>query len=274
METRYEILPFGTVEEEAAAAASPLVLTMTCSPRHGIDHTVEMAGRVAAQGHTVVVHLAARAVEDTGHLDRILERLATTGIDDVFVIGGDGQEPAGPFASAVDLLPLIAAHHRRPMRLGIGAYPEGHPLIEPRVLKAALHEKAQLADYMATQLCFDPKALISWVHQTRDAGIDLPLYVGIPGIVDRRRLLEVSMRVGVGTSIRFLKKQRGVGRLLGRPDHAANCLVQALAPLSSDLELGIVGFHFYTFNRLDATLAWERQLSMSQIRRTGVTRHE
>ena len=51
-----------------------------------------------------------------------------------------------------------------------------------------------------------------------------PCYVGLPGDVDRRRLIEVSMRVGVGASLGFLRKQRGIRHLLGRPHHAAEHL--------------------------------------------------
>lgn len=259
MANRYEILPFGAAEPEAAAAKRPLVITVTCSPRHGIDHTVDVAERVAALGHEAVVHLAARMLRDPEHLDAVLERLAAGGLDDVFLISGDGPEPAGPFASALEILPLVAAHRHHPRRIGIGAYPEGHPLIDPATLRDALARKAALSDYMVTQLCFDPGALLRWVETTRSEGIDLPLYAGLPGAVDRRRLLEVSMKVGVGTSIAFLRKQRGIRQLLGRPEQAADRLHQAIAPLVGDSHLGIAGLHFFTFNRLGATLDWEAQ---------------
>jgi methylenetetrahydrofolate reductase (NADPH) len=251
MGNRYEILPFGAAEEEAAAVRRPLVVTVTCSPRHGVDHTVDVATRIEALGHTAVVHLAARMIRDAGHLDEVLERLAG---GDVFVIGGDAREPVGPYASAVDLLPALAAHPRRPRRIGIAAYPEGHPLIDPAALDDALARKAPLADYIVSQLCFDPEALLRWLERTRAAGIGLPLYAGIPGAVDRRRLLEVSMRVGVGTSIAFLRKQSGLRRLLSASEHGR--LHEALSPQVGG-DLGIAGLHFFTFNRLAATLAWE-----------------
>jgi methylenetetrahydrofolate reductase (NADPH) len=259
MPNRYEILPFGTAEADVRATPGPLAITVTCSPRHGLDHSVDVATRVAAAGHQAILHLAAREVRDAAHLDAVLERLAGSGLDDVFVIGGDGHEAAGPYSSAVELLPVIAEHRRRPRRIGIGAYPEGHPLIEPATLVDALRRKARLADYLVTQLCFDPQALLRWLEATRADGIDLPLYVGIPGAVDRRRLLEVSMRVGVGTSIAFLRKQRGLRHLLGRGGHAADGLYDAFAPLVGDRDLGIAGLHFFTFNRLQATLAWEAE---------------
>lgn len=257
MASRYEILPFGRAEAEVAAVDRPLAITVTCSPRHGIDHTVDVAERVAALGHEAVVHLAARMVRDAGHLDELLERLAAIGVQDVFVVAGDGAEPAGPYDSAVDLLPRIAGHPRRPPRIGIGGYPEGHPLIDRASLDAALARKAPLADYMVSQLCFDPRALVRWIERVRAEGIELPLYVGLPGAVDRRRLLNVSLKVGVGASVAFLRKQRGLRHLISRPGDAAESLLREVAPLVGDPALGIAGLHFYTFNRLVDTLDWE-----------------
>jgi methylenetetrahydrofolate reductase (NADPH) len=257
MPNRYEILPFGAAEQQAAAAPRPLVLTVTCSPRHGVDRSVELALRLAALGHDAVVHLAARMIRDAEHLDAVLASLAAAGLKDVFVIAGDAHAPLGPYTSALELLPLIAVHPQRPRRLGIAAYPEGHPLVDPAVLEDALARKAPLADYMVTQLCFDPDALWRWIDRTRAGGVGLPLYVGLPGLVDRRRLLEVSMRVGVGASVAFLRKQHGLRRLLGRPGPAADHLRDAFAPLAGDAGAGIAGLHFFTFNRLLATLAWE-----------------
>jgi hypothetical protein len=42
MSMRYEILPFGSGEDEAQAQATPLVIAVTCSPRHGVDQTVDV----------------------------------------------------------------------------------------------------------------------------------------------------------------------------------------------------------------------------------------
>ena len=253
---RYEILPFGSAETEVQAAPRPLTITVTCSPRHGVDHTVDVAARIAGMGHRAVVHLAARMIRDSGHLDAVLRRLAANEIDDVFLIAGDAAEPEGPYASSGELLPNLAGHSHRPRRIGIAAYPEGHPLIDEQTLAEVLRLKAEMADYAVTQLCFDVRALSDWIVSTREAGTYLPVYVGLPGAIDRRRLLEVSVRVGVGTSIAFLRKQRGIRQLMGRPEHAAHHVYRAFSPLIGDVQLGVAGLHFFTFNRLAETLAW------------------
>lgn len=259
MDARYEVLPFGKSEREAAEIGEPLRLTVTTSPKHGVDRSVDMAVRLRELGHAVTIHMAARMVRGEAHLDEILSRAHDAGIDDLFVIGGDAPDPLGPYTSAGDILPLVAAHRLRPARLGIGAYPEGHPLIEPSVLSAVLEEKAELADYIATQLCFDRRALVSWLEGVRESGIGLPLYVGAVGPVERKRLLEISMRIGVGPSLRFLRKQRSFARLFGRPVDSAGRFYDDVSPLVGDARLGIAGFHFFTFNDLIATHDWFTQ---------------
>lgn len=265
MRSQFEVLPFARAEEEAAKLTEPVSLTVTCSPTHGLDRTVEIAGRLAALGHSVTVHFAARMVEDRAHLDRVLATMAEAGIEDAFVIGGDASPPLGPYSSAGDVLPLIADHPHRPRSIGIAGYPEGHPLIDGATLAQTLQEKSRLADYVTTQLCFDPDALLGWVRRIRAAGIELPVLAGVPGIVDRAKLLEISMRVGVGPSLSFLRKQGGLRGLLRLSGASADRLYDALAPHVGDPALNIAGFHYYTFNRLVETWTWEREKSAEQV---------
>ncbi len=250
---QFEILPFGGGEAEAAELPERVRLTVTCSPKHGLDESIATATRLRALGHSVTLHLAARMVRGRDHLDGLLARMKENGIDDAFVIGGDATPPHGPYASSVELLPIIHDHPQRPVTIGIGGYPEGHPLIDDAALAGALAQKAPLADYVTTQLCFEPEAVLRWIEGIREAGIDLPVLAGVPGIVDPKKLLEISMRVGVGPSLSFLRKQRGLRSLLRLSGRSADRLYDALS--SSD---EIAGFHFYTFNRLRDTWEWHQ----------------
>jgi methylenetetrahydrofolate reductase (NADPH) len=253
---QFEVLPFDRAAREAAELPEPVRLTVTSSPRHGADQTVDFAVRLAELGHTVVPHLAARAVRDEGHLSGLLARVAASGIDEAFVIGGDNTEPAGSYSSAGELLPLV---RERMSRVGVAAYPEGHPQIDPDVLARVLDEKSVHADYMVTQMCFDADALLRWLRDTRGRGVTLPLIIGLPGAVDRKRLLEVSMRIGVGPSVAYVRKQRGLRGLLRRPTTTADKLLKALTPCLEEPDLNVAGFHYYTLNALIDTWNWERE---------------
>ncbi len=255
---RFEILPLGRGEEEAARLPEAAALTVTCSPRHGPDQAVEVGARLQALGHTVTVHIAARMVRDSAHAEALLHSLTAAGIEDAFVIGGDTKVPVGEFSSAGELLDLVAGHPERPRALGIAAYPEGHPLIDDGALRGALARKSALADYVVTQMCFDAGVMLDWLRQARRDGLRLPVMLGLPGEADRRRLLEVSMKIGVGPSLSFLRKQRGLRQLLTRAS-SADRLFDALVPALDDAELGITGFHYFTFNQLVDTWSFDRQ---------------
>jgi hypothetical protein len=137
-----------TVLGAAHADTEPHHTPATCSPRLGPDRTVEVAERLRALGHEVTPRIAARMVRDRDHLNRLLDDIEQVGIRDVFVIGGDVGEVAGPYSSAGELLPHVADHSRRPRTIGIAACPEGHPLIDDRTLATALEQKSCWASYM------------------------------------------------------------------------------------------------------------------------------
>ena len=111
---RFEVLPFPRSLEEAAQLPEKVRLTVTCSPKHGPDRSVEVAAQLRELGHQVTVHVAARMVRDRAHLDAILGAMADAGADDLFLIGGDADPPQGEYASAVALIDVVATHPRRP----------------------------------------------------------------------------------------------------------------------------------------------------------------
>jgi methylenetetrahydrofolate reductase (NADPH) len=272
VEPRFEILPVGKGQEEAADLSEPVRITITSSPKHGIDESLEVAVGLRALGHGVTLHLAARGVRGKDHLDALLEKAGDAGIDDLLVIGGDNPEPLGPYGSAAELLDELAAHALRPPALGIGAYPEGHPLIDDDELWSALERKCHSATYLVTQLCFDASVVLSWVDDLRARGVSLPLFVGVPGPVDRRRLIEVSARIGVGPSLRFVRKQHGLlRRLFTSPARSAARLYEELAPHTADSRRGIAGFHLYTFNDLATTWAWVTERRQRQTPQPEMT---
>jgi methylenetetrahydrofolate reductase (NADPH) len=255
----FEVLPVGRSVREAAQLPEPVHVTVTCSPRHGPDESVAVGRRLAEHGHTVTVHVAARMVRDPAHVDQLLGDMARAGIDDVFLVGGDAARPAGRYSSAGELLPVIREHPNGPRTIGIAGYPEGHPRIDADTLIGALVEKSERSDYITTQLCFDADAVLAWSDEIRRHGVTLPVLIGTPGAVDRIRLLKMAMRVGIGASLGFLRKQRGWWNLLGFPASAIDRVHDALEACLEDPDRNLAGFHYYTFNELVDTWTWERE---------------
>jgi methylenetetrahydrofolate reductase (NADPH) len=258
---RYEIIPVRGIEAKVEQLPVGAQVTVTASPSHGLGRTVELAERLAASGYVVVPHLAARMVSSRRELIVVVERLAAAGIDQAFVVGGDASPPAGPYSEAGDLLDELAGLDHPFTRIGVGGYPEGHPLIPDDKLLEALRRKQPHAAYVVTQLCFDADVLAAWEQTIRAEGIDLPVVVGLPGVVDRRRLAAISLQTGVGASLRYLRKNRDqLSALLRSRRYDPTTLTRAVAVRLRDKDLN-AGVHLFTFNQLESTRAWAEALA-------------
>jgi methylenetetrahydrofolate reductase (NADPH) len=257
---RYEVLPLAGIEHEVALHVPPAVkMTVTSSPVRGIDMTLELVEELIRRGFEAVPHLPARLVADDGHLRRILERLHEIGVHEIFVIAGDVREPAGMFAGASELLAAMAELGHGLDAIGISGYPESHPFISDEETIEAMFDKAAFATYIVSQLCFEPSVIAGWIGAVRERGVDLPIYVGIPGPVSRARLLRISTKIGVGESARFL---RGHGSMLARlllRAYSPGYLIDGLTPRLRDPRSNVVGLHVYTFNELERTERWRQE---------------
>ncbi len=255
---RYEIVPMKGVDDQLPHLPSDAVVTITVSPTRGPDPTLELAARVRERGHRVVPHLSARTFTGRDHVERALEQLDRLAVDEVFVIAGDTAEPHGPYEGAVELLEVFDDLGHRFREIGVAGYPEPHPKISDESVHQALKRKLAHATYLTSQICYEADTIRSWIGGLRERGIDLPIRIGIPGVVDSKRLMRISMRVGLGDSIRFLRKQSRVAAKLAsgyRPDR----LMAELDELLGD-EDGVVGCHIFTFNEVERTEAWRREL--------------
>lgn len=270
---RYEVLPLdGTAEQVGEHVPQDLPVTVTASPRRGLDPTLAVSETLAEYGFRVVPHLAARLIVGDAHLRETLQRIGEAGIRDVFVVAGDG-EPVGAFHDSLGLLTAMREHRSSGLgpdleQVGVAGYPEGHPYVPDEELTAALRAKQALSTYMVSQLCFDVGAISTWVRRMRRSGISLPLYPGVPGAVDQRKLLRVAQRIGVGQSMRFLRKHHGVSRLLlpggYRPDRLIGELVADLTQPAD----GVSGLHIYTLGAVAETERWRRR-ALEQLARTA-----
>jgi methylenetetrahydrofolate reductase (NADPH) len=256
---RFEIIPMKGVDAQLEHLPQGLKVTVTASPTKGTEPTLELAERLARDGHLVVPHLSARLMSGRDEIARILERLEHLGIDEAFVIAGDAEMPAGPYEGAADLLEEMTGLGHHLTSVGISGYPESHAFIPDATTIAAMARKAPHATAIVSQICYDPDAIRRWVAAVRARGIDLPIHLGIPGVIDRARLLRVSLRVGLGDSVRFLRKQHEVAsRMLSgyTPDE----LITGLQDLVVDPHAGIAGWHLFTFNEVERTEAWRQEL--------------
>ncbi|MGH3042238.1 MAG: methylenetetrahydrofolate reductase [Gaiellaceae bacterium] len=246
-------------------------LTVTSSPARGIESTLLLTEQLVKQGYAVVPHIAARLLVDEAHLGEVLARLQDRDVREIFVVAGDQEQPAGKFFDSVALLAAIEDSGHRLDEIGIAGYPEGHPFVSAEALFRVLRQKEKRSTYVVSQVSFDAGRIGSWVQAVRRKGVQLPIYVGLPGVADRQKLLRISIKIGVGESARYLAKNRTwLGRLFLAGAFSSEQLIEGLAPQLAEPESDVAGFHMYTFNEVERTEKWRRET----IERFDAVRHQ
>ena len=258
---RYEVLPTASTEDKVLAALpTDRTITVTASPGKGLEVTFALAESLAHSGYQVVPHLAARMISGRSELAEICDRLVSHGISSVFVPGGDA-DPAGDYKDALSLLEDLTFLGSPFAQVGITGYPESHPTIHDDLTIQAMWDKRRHATQVVSNLSFDPGAITSWLGRMRARGITLPLLLGIPGPIERTKLLAMATKIGVGESTRFLAKHKGTFARLAAPGgFTGESFLEKCAPALAPPEALVEGLHVFTFNQIAETEQWRTQL--------------
>ena len=258
---RYEVLPTATIEDRVLEHV-PVgrTITVTASPSKGLGPTLELTERLTGHGYIAVPHLAARAVRDKVELSEICDRLTGKGVTHVFVPGGDASQP-GAYRDALSLLEDLAELGSPFSHVGITGYPESHPSIHDDLTIQSMWDKRRYATHIVSNMTFDPGAVRSWVLRMRARGVTQPVLLGMPGAVDRAKLLWMAGKIGVGESTKFLVKQKGTfARLLTPGGFTGESFLRKCADAPATPALGLEGLHIFTFNQVAPTEKWRTGL--------------
>lgn len=261
-EAAIELIPLGSADEKLTAIPDGATITVTSSPKLGLQRTLELSARAVRAGFDVVPHLAARQLDSEHDLRSFIARLDELQISELYLIGGDAPRSAGPYDSAGQVLHALQNIDHGLQRIGVACYPEGHPKITDEALLDALRSKQPYGAYMVSQLCFNPDALVSWLRRVRGLGIDLPLHLGLAAPMQIRKLIELSPRIGVGASVRYLTKQHGLlGNLLKGNAYRPETLLYGMGTALTAGEIDIERLHLFSFNQVEATVEWQRRVA-------------
>jgi methylenetetrahydrofolate reductase (NADPH) len=256
---KFELIPLSNALEKAEHLPAGARVTVTASPSHGIEATLDLAEAMAATGHEVTPHLAAHMVRDRGHLTELLERLEVSGLRRAFVVGGDAKD-RGFFHDGLALMRAMDELGHPLEEIGVPAYPEGHADIADDRLLEVLRLKQPYAAYMSTQMCFNPGAIVKWIARMRSEGVMLPVHLGIPGVAEIARLMTISARIGIADSARYLKKNRRMLGHLMKGSFGPDALLESLAPSLSDPVSDFRALHVFTFNQVEGTVGWRDRM--------------
>lgn len=258
--TRVEVIPVPSLNRKLDALPTHSRVSVTCSSTHGVGATIEATALLRGRGHDAIPHLAARQFDSRAELGEVVARCDDLGVDEVFLIAGDAGR-AGPYGHALELADAYVTASRAVRTIGFSAYPEGHSSISPECVAAALGDKqrflssAGVAGYVSTQMCFVADTVLDWARRERENGLQLAVRLGIPGPSDPLKLASMSTRIGVGNSIRYLRKNRStIGSLL-RP-RSFDPTELASVVLAAGADVGVDGLHVFSFNNIGPTVSW------------------
>ena len=257
---RYEVLPTDDVEERLLAAVPrDVIITITASPRRGIEATLGLAERLAGHGYQVVPHISARLIKDQGHLREVINRVTAIGRNEIFVVAGDAKEPAGEFPDSVSLLTALMNEPHGLKEIGVTGYPERHSFIDDDLTIQAMWDKRRVATYIVSNLCFDPRVVKKWVGRVRRRGVLLPIHIGLAGVADPAKLLRISTRIGVVDSARFLRGHSNWFLRMVQPGgYDPGRFTAGLLPDLASPDRKVAGLHIFTFNEIEPTERWRQ----------------
>jgi len=253
-------------ETEGLREAAPLIrpgtqVAVTFLPGESLEQRIEAAVLVRELGFEPIVHLSARRIESVAQLDWYLgEITAKASVKRVFIIAGDPPEPEGPYSDSLQIIDSGLLEKHGIEIVGVGGHPEGHPNNTPAELWTWMERKLAairahgMVPLVVTQFAFDDDAIVAWLAEMRQRGIDVPVRLGVPGPAGIKRLLGFAKRCGVGASANVMKKYGiSITNLIGSagPDKLVDGLNKKLGT-----DHGRVRLHLYPFGALTASAEW------------------
>ena len=256
----FEVVPMKSLESALLDLPVGAEVSVTCSPVKGIEETQRVTEHLLQEGFRPVPHISARMVRDEAHTAELAQWFRDNGLTKLFLVGGDATEP-GAYPDAVGFLKALLRTDHGLQTIGVPAYPDGHSFISDQDLRESLFAKQMLLSeagieaYCSTQMCFDPNTIAKWIRTEREHGLIMPIHLGIPGVVDKSKLVKMGVRLGIGQSLSYLRKNKtALVKMMTSTSYELNDL---LLPLSEDMaDLGVEALHVFTFNQVGRTNQW------------------
>jgi methylenetetrahydrofolate reductase (NADPH) len=239
-------------------------------PNEDMTARVQAALAVRQSGHVPIPHIAARRVENAEELARFLADLRQqANVDRLFVVAGDPEVPLGPYPDALSLIERGGFAEVGISSIGVAGYPDGHPRIATPELWSSLERKVQALGArgqgveIVTQFSFDAEAVLRWLAELRERGIDAPVKIGVPGPISLSGLVHFAARSGVSASRSALAKYgTSIGKVIGTVGPLS--FLERLAEGLAKRDYGHTALHFFTFGALRKTVDWVRATSASR----------
>lgn len=220
-----------------------------------IEDMVATAKRLAADGYNVMPHFPARIIKDVATLgDWIARYQGEADVKQALLLAGGVTQPHGDFSDSMQLMETGLFDKAGFERLHVAGHPEGNRDIDASGtanVDAALRWKndfqtrtdAQMA--IATQFAFEAAPIIEWADSLKQAGITLPVHIGIAGPAKLQTLIKFAIACGVGPSLKVLQKRAMDVTKLLLPYEPTDVLAELAAHKAANPDFNISHVHFF-----------------------------
>ncbi|MFQ1702646.1 methylenetetrahydrofolate reductase [Loktanella agnita] len=230
-----------------------------------ITDMVATAKRLSADGYQVMPHFPARIIKNRATLaDWIARYQGEAGVKQALLLAGGVAQPHGQFHNSMQLLEtgLFGDFDH----LHVAGHPEGNRDIDPdgsdTNVTDALRWKQRFSDTtdaqmaLATQFAFEAAPIIAWADALKDAGITLPIHIGIAGPAKLQTLIKFAIACGVGPSLKVLQKRAMDVTKLLLPYEPTEVLAALAAHKAANPDFNITNVHFFPLGGIKANADW------------------
>ena len=163
-----------------------------------VGRNMDVCKMIKDAGTIPVTHFTCIGNTKEGIKDQ-LQNYLDNGVDHMLALRGDlpfGWEgTGGDFAYATDLVAFARKEFGDKFEIAVAGSPEGH--ISCRSLEADIAVLKQKqdngADYIMTQLCWDMEQFKYWLDAIREAGVTMPVDVGVMPILDMSATINMAL---------------------------------------------------------------------------------
>ena len=221
-----------------------------------IEEMVETAKKVNDQGFSAMPHFPARIIKDKNVLEDWISRYKNeANVSNALLIAGGANKPYGEYNSSIQLIESELFDKADFNNLHIAGHPEGSMDIDPdgstTNVDQALSWKNEFSKRtdanmaITTQFSFDASSVISWANNIKEAGIDIPVHIGIAGPAKLQTLLRYSIECGVGASIKIIQKRAKDLTKLLLPYKPTNIITELATYKANNPSFNIEKVHFF-----------------------------
>lgn len=232
-----------------------------------IDDMVATAARLARDGFNVMPHFPAKIIRDATMLgDWIARYQGEADVKQGLILAGSPAKQLGDLSSSMDLLETGLFDRAGFTRLHVAGHPEGNRDIDPdgsdrNVMEAArwkqaFSERTDAKMALTTQFAFEADPIIAWVDAMQQAGIDLPVHIGIAGPAKLQTLIKFAIACGVGPSLKVLQKRAMDVTKLLLPYEPTDVVAKLAAHKAAKPDFNIEQVHFFPLGGIKTNANW------------------